>query len=282
MPRVSIGLPTYNRAALLPRALDALLGQEYGDFELVVCDNASADGTEEVARAYAARDRRVRYVRQPNNVGVLGNFARALDEARGEYFMWAADDDAWSPRYVSTLAARLERHPEVALCAAEVQRVDPEGRPLPSPAEGRPFYELVPGRSRFGRLWVAVRSHAANQVYGLFRRDALARPRNAYWALQKHGCYCEIPIFLRAAAAGQVLVVPERLMTKRYPAPTRVGGVAAMRYAVRFERRAMRSVADELCLLCPPGPARAALLAYCWYRIRVADLARTIWGAARA
>jgi glycosyltransferase involved in cell wall biosynthesis len=286
-PRVSIGLPTYSRAGLLPRALDALLAQEYRDFELIVSDNASPDDTERVVRERAAFDPRVRYVRQPTNLGMLANFAFVLDQARGEYFMWAADDDEWDPRYLATLVAHLDGDPRLSLCSTEVRRVDQQGAPLDSPAEGQEFRPSTRRRAPFSRLWHAARHHRANQVYGLFRREALARPRNAYWALQRHDCYCEIPVFLRAAAAGELVVLPEPLMTKRYAPPdTRLPPAASrLRAAVRrvlsvtafawrFERGAFGSTADEVRLLCRPGPARFLLLAYFLYRIRVADLLR--------
>ena len=70
IPRLTIGLPVYNGQDFLPQALDALLGQSFRDFELIISDNASTDGTEEVCRRYAAQDDRIRYHRQPRNVGI--------------------------------------------------------------------------------------------------------------------------------------------------------------------------------------------------------------------
>jgi glycosyltransferase involved in cell wall biosynthesis len=68
-PRLSIGLPVYNGEEYLAESLDALLGQTYEDFELVISDNASTDGTQELCRKYAARDSRIRYLRLPRNIG---------------------------------------------------------------------------------------------------------------------------------------------------------------------------------------------------------------------
>jgi glycosyltransferase involved in cell wall biosynthesis len=65
LPRVRIGLPAYNGERHLPAALDSLLAQTYGDFELIISDNASTDRTEEICREYAARDSRIRYHRSP-------------------------------------------------------------------------------------------------------------------------------------------------------------------------------------------------------------------------
>ena len=73
-PRVSMGLPVYNGARLLPQALSCLLGQTLGDFELIICDNASTDETQQICVEHAARDHRIRYVRNERNLGANANF----------------------------------------------------------------------------------------------------------------------------------------------------------------------------------------------------------------
>ena len=81
-PRLSIGLPVYNGEEYLAEAFDALLGQTYEDFELVVSDNASTDGTQDICRKYAARDSRIRYIRLPRNIGAAPSAVRAAWIAR--------------------------------------------------------------------------------------------------------------------------------------------------------------------------------------------------------
>src|SRR6266404_4553072 len=68
MKKVAIGLPVYNGDNYLAVAIDSILAQSYGDFDFLISDNASTDGTEEICQAYAQRDRRIRYIRQPKNV----------------------------------------------------------------------------------------------------------------------------------------------------------------------------------------------------------------------
>src|SRR5262249_32325356 len=108
---VSIGLPTYNRADLLKRAVDSLLGQTYQNIELIISDNCSSDGTQRVCQEYAAKDRRVRYHRQKENIGLLAIASFVLREARGEYFMWPSDDDWWDPRFIEYLKKPLDQYP---------------------------------------------------------------------------------------------------------------------------------------------------------------------------
>lgn len=102
-PKVSIGMPVYNGSPFIREALDSLLNQTFTDFELIISDNASTDETESICREYAAKDPRIRYVRQPENRGALLNFQFVLDEAVGEYFMWAAADDMWSSEWIEEL-----------------------------------------------------------------------------------------------------------------------------------------------------------------------------------
>ena len=111
-PIVSIGMPVYNGEYTLRYALDSLLGQSFADFELVISDNASTDGTESICREYAGRDRRIRYVRQPKNMGAAPNFKFVLDEAQGDFFMWAACDDIRSKDFVEVNIKYLLANPE--------------------------------------------------------------------------------------------------------------------------------------------------------------------------
>ena len=94
-PLVSIGLPVYNGERWLRGALDCLLGQTYRNIELVVCDNASTDATSALCAEYVERDPRVRYFRNPYNVGTRGpsgNFCRVLAHATGDFNVGSADD----------------------------------------------------------------------------------------------------------------------------------------------------------------------------------------------
>lgn len=82
MPELSICIPTYNRVELLARTLPTIQNQTFGGFELIIVDNASTDGTEEYVRA--VRDPRLRYVRNAESLGLLGNQNRCVEEASGE------------------------------------------------------------------------------------------------------------------------------------------------------------------------------------------------------
>ncbi len=130
LPLVSIGIPTYNRARLLPGALNTLLRQTYKNIEYIISDNASTDDTETLMRAYAAEDMRITYIRQPKNIGAIANHEFVLKQAKGKYFMWASDDDEWNERFVETLVRVLEENPDygVAMSHYFERRLYPDGR----------------------------------------------------------------------------------------------------------------------------------------------------------
>jgi glycosyltransferase involved in cell wall biosynthesis len=127
-PKLSIGLPVYNGENYLAIALDSLLGQSFTDFELILSDNASTDGTEAICREYAARDERIRYVRQPVNRGAGWNFSETFRLARGEYFKWAAHDDLCAASFIERCVERLDREPDLVLCFSRSAVIDQSGR----------------------------------------------------------------------------------------------------------------------------------------------------------
>lgn len=112
LDRVVIGLPVYNGEKYISQALDSLLAQDYGDFELFIRDNASTDKTEQICRMYARRDSRVVYYRNQENIGAVANFLAVLEQADSPYFMWAAFDDLWTPDYLSRSVGVLRQNPE--------------------------------------------------------------------------------------------------------------------------------------------------------------------------
>jgi glycosyltransferase involved in cell wall biosynthesis len=121
LPLVSIGVPVYNGEKYITRALDSLLAQEYRNYEIVISDNASTDQTQEILKEYAAKHPCIRTHTHFENVGAQENFRTVLRLARGEYFMWAADDDYWQPSFLPVLVNELNNHPDsgVAMCAVE-------------------------------------------------------------------------------------------------------------------------------------------------------------------
>ena len=126
-PRLTIGLPVYNGEKYVAESLDALLGQTYTDFELIIADNASTDGTADICQRYAQQDSRVRYLRQPQNVGLAPNHNVVVEQARGELFKWAASDDLYARELIERCVDALDEHPDVVLAHSWSARIDGSG-----------------------------------------------------------------------------------------------------------------------------------------------------------
>jgi len=131
-PRVSVLMPTFNNAPFIAEAIHSVLRQTFADLELVVSDNASTDETGEIVAAYAARDPRVRYTRNPHNVGISGNFNLAYSRAHpgSEFLAILPSDDAWQAGFLAALVGVLEAHPEIDVAHCDALRVDPNGEVL--------------------------------------------------------------------------------------------------------------------------------------------------------
>src|SRR5216683_2033766 len=127
MRKITIGLPVFNGADYLPEAIDSILSQSFGDFELFISDNASDDGTEEICQQYARRDRRVRYLRQTRNVGAAANHNLLVAQGENPYFKWAAHDDVLAPRFLEVAVRVLDDHPEIVLASPASALIDEAG-----------------------------------------------------------------------------------------------------------------------------------------------------------
>lgn len=207
VPIVSIGMPVYNGERFLPQALDAILKQTFNDFELIISDNASTDQTESICRTYAAKDPRIRFVRNETNLGASINYQTVFRLARGRYFRWAPADDLFAPESLQACVTVLDQHPEVVLCYPKTTLIDERGMvtrsyednlhlPLSSPVE------------RFRRVLKQV--GLANCLYGLIRRETLGKT-----ALLGSYPGADIILILELSLHGQFMEIPRPLFFRR-------------------------------------------------------------------
>lgn len=205
MPPLSIGLPVYNGENFLAAALEALLAQTFGDFELIVSDNASTDGTEALVRDYAAKDKRIRYFRNPENIGAAPNFNRVLALASAPFFKWAAHDDRLEPRFLEACMSALHADATTVLAYTQVQLLGADGlqgvhrNALPTDAS-----------DPVTRFECLLSPHECYEIFGVIRREALRRvgPMGAY----AHG---DGVLLARLALEGRFVEVPEPLFIWR-------------------------------------------------------------------
>lgn len=120
---ISIGMPTYNGQLHIKQAIVSLLQQKYSDFELIISDDASTDKTETICLEYAKKDKRILYIRQEKNLGFIKNFNFVLKKAKGEYFMWAGNDDYWDRDYLTKLHSLFQKFPDTVLAVSKFNNV---------------------------------------------------------------------------------------------------------------------------------------------------------------
>jgi GT2 family glycosyltransferase len=128
VPRVTVFIPTYNRAPLLPQAVRSVLGQTFDDLRLLISDNASQDETPRVVASFD--DPRIEYVRQPQNLGLLGNQNWFLARVETEFALILGDDDLLYPTLLERTVAELDRHPRAGVAHGAFDLIDEHGEAL--------------------------------------------------------------------------------------------------------------------------------------------------------
>ena len=170
-PAVSVGMPVFNGETYLEVAISSVLAQSFEDLELIICDNASTDRTAQICQDYAARDARIRYFRNPQNLGAAPNYNLAFSHARGRYFKWLAHDDRMTPSYLAKTVRVLDERSDAVLCNSVVQYIDQNGAPIGLYNTGLALADSQSAAARFA--WMVLRSHSCVDFFGLIRREIL-------------------------------------------------------------------------------------------------------------
>jgi glycosyltransferase involved in cell wall biosynthesis len=207
-PQISVGLPVYNGEKYLRVAIDSLLNQDFQNFELIIADNASTDATEQICRAYAAADPRVRYHRNATNIGSARNYARVFELARAQFFKWVAHDDYFYPSLLSRCYEVYGSAPaSTVLVYPRVDLIDEQGNVFgcaPDRVECRhkqPYHRLA---------HVLANVSYAYPVFGLARTAVLRRTK-----LTGSVPYWDESLLAELALYGEILEVPDVLWQQR-------------------------------------------------------------------
>jgi glycosyltransferase involved in cell wall biosynthesis len=209
LPKVSIGMPVYNGERYLRQALDSLLKQDFTDFELIISDNASTDSTQEICQEYSARDGRIRYYRNKENIGAVKNFNRLFELASGQYFMWAAADDLWADTFISECIKGLETTPAAVLCCTRLEFIDLNGNPIEFDFPKDPNFDSL-GLVTRQRIRLLLSQVGWYAIYGLIRPEALKQTRlcSSQWG---H----DVILLLELCLLGEFVRIPQTLFYYR-------------------------------------------------------------------
>jgi glycosyltransferase involved in cell wall biosynthesis len=228
MPKVSVCIPTYNRANLLPYAVNSVLSQTYTDFELIICDDGSIDNTSEIVSQW--NDSRIRYIKQPVNGGRSRNMRSGFEAACGTYFIKFDDDDAITPQFLEKTVAVLDAQPMVDFVCTNHWIINQNNERIESATKEN--------SSKWGKdkLQEGVIPDLMKETFikqslqvgsTLFRRNCLAAID--YMRPQADGCE-DFDLLVRLAIAGkQGYFLPEFLMEYRFH-----GGQTSLKQNLHF------------------------------------------------
>jgi glycosyltransferase involved in cell wall biosynthesis len=212
---VSVGLPVRNGAERIEGAVKSVLAQDHENLELVICDNASTDDTEELCRALAAQDTRIVYHRHPVNVGLHNNFLNTLELATGRYFRWLGDDDWLAPHCISRGLEPFAADDGLILVTNQFEYTDPEGRTETEAYNGTGLGSDCP-ITRFTE-YLRLLNESRLQIdpeYGLYLREPLTR-------IERRNMLSEDQVFAtKVALAGRWAHVPEILGRRNWRGDT--------------------------------------------------------------
>lgn len=211
-PNVSIGLPVYNGERFLAQTLDSILAQTYSDFELIISDNGSIDGTESICKQYARKDRRIRYIQHNENKGGAWNYNYVFSLSKGRYFKWAAHDDVLKPTFMESCVDVLERNSAIVLAYTETIIINGDGDfdrdlhynlSLDAPSAHARYAE-------FHKFFLRIQNFHCNPVFGVVRAEVLRNTSliGSYLASDK-------VLLAELALHGQFFRVPEYAFLRR-------------------------------------------------------------------
>lgn len=199
-PLVTVGIPVFNAAPQIVHTLQHVLSQTYQHLEVLVSDNFSTDGTTKVLSEVDGSDPRLRILYQSTNLGAIRNFNLLLQQASGQFFIWLAHDDIWSPDLLEKCIQVMLENSEVVICqppALVVARTTPGQVMHVNRLRG--FESRVPPLRRSLRVG---RMLPATAVYGLFRTEALRR--SGGMRVEPGGDLAFFPLLLSGGAAAEV------------------------------------------------------------------------------
>jgi len=209
-PLVSVGIPTFDRPDGLKRTLDCIAGQTYENLEIIVSDNCSNNtDVQRVLQTFQQNDNRVKYFIQPENKGAAYNFQFVLDQATGDYFMWAADDDWWDVRFVEKAVVALEENPSAVACWSNVLFHLEDN----TPTWPKPYHLYTnPDLSRDSKITAILKyqfQFGWYGIYALFRRETITKANLRHCKEYNVIFGADVHIITEVLLAGTVLKLHE-------------------------------------------------------------------------
>jgi glycosyltransferase involved in cell wall biosynthesis len=206
-PKVSILIPTYNYAHYLSEAIDSALSQTYDDFEVIIVDDMSKDNTDEVVKKYLS-NKKVKYFKNPENLGLVGNFNKCLEYSSGKYIKYLLADDKFHPQLLEKFVPLMEEHPNITLITSNTVLFGKKNKTRTLPFQGlqrgnKVIYECL--KNGNGN-WIG------EPTVVMFRKASL---QNGNFS-SRYPCLVDLNMWLRLLMTGDCYIVPESLSYFRF------------------------------------------------------------------
>lgn len=184
-PTISVGVPTINSEKRIVECLDNLLGQTFTDFEIIISDNASTDGTYEICNSYADNNPNIRLYRQEQQLSMRDNFYYLVEKATAPYFHWRSDDDLSNPEFLASLHSQFSDS-SVVLSGGNVERIRVINNKT-MPRAGSKYVPQDDPVARIKHMFIDKdKFFVCDWFHGLWRRDYLLETIERIW--NSHDC----------------------------------------------------------------------------------------------
>jgi glycosyltransferase involved in cell wall biosynthesis len=213
-PAVTVAIPVFSGARFIRQAIESVLAQTFTDYELLISDNASEDGTAAICAEFAANDRRIKFVQQEKNRGPFWNLKFVAERATGGLLVWLAHDDALHRLFIEECVAYLDRNPRAVVVSGDFRIVDESGNQVDMEIL-QTIREDIPWAQRCSQFFhYPIFSNVFYAFYGMIRADAC---RTALSKIKepKYMSQIELPVLSRLATMGEITSLPTVLRDYR-------------------------------------------------------------------
>lgn len=213
MTKIFIGMPVFNGEQVIKEAIESIIKQNFSDWKLLISDNCSTDGTQEICDYYVLSEKRITYFRQRKNIGSINNFKFLLDNADAQFFMWAAADDIWHPDFLRSCIEKLDNNNEYGMAFCNIVNIDTFGRIIREYPDFLRFSKKFHFYTIISYLLDPEILGKANLIYSVYRLDLIKKiwriyPLNNDWG-------SDMCFVLAALARTRIIFDPRVLFFKR-------------------------------------------------------------------
>jgi glycosyltransferase involved in cell wall biosynthesis len=210
--KVAIGVPVFNGERWLENTIQSILNQDFPDFELVIGDNASTDNTPNICAEYQKLDNRVRYFRNPHNLGVYRNYDLVFERSYSRYFKWCAVGDSCDPSFIAKAVRVLDTDCKVVLASAKTRL---KGQDIENVEKFLADLHIMDDQPAQRYRYFLDHVRLNNVMNGLIRRNALTRT-----ALNKPFRASDVCLMAELSLIGKFYEIPEELLCRRMEVDT--------------------------------------------------------------